>query len=174
MRCIVASVVFPLSALACGGTTPPPKADDQAKAPPASSITASEAGAPVPTTAAIEPPPAPSVAEPPDSGPAEEDPWLAFRHMPGGDVLKTMRPAQAKVQACIHAGLKRDPTASGEIKIRFVVTQDGKVLDWKDEASSMSDEEITKCIGDIIRTLTFPKQKMPGNSLGFYTIQLSN
>ena len=61
----------------------------------------------------------------------------------------------------LPAGVKRDPSTSGEVKIRFVITNDGMVRVWRDDGSSMSDEEVTKCVGELIKSIKFPKQKSP-------------
>jgi hypothetical protein len=167
MRTVVCVLCFTSWLVACGAGTPPPRTDDDPKA----SAAASDAAAPV----AAEPPketPPPAPAPTPEPPPAADDPWQAFHVMPSNDVLKTMRAAQGKVHVCIRAGIKRDPSESGEVKIKFVVTQKGEVLVWKDEGSSMSDEETTKCIGEVIKTLKFPQQKMSGNTLGQYLIHL--
>ncbi len=169
----------------CGGGTPPPKDSNEAVAStaPQSSGDKSSSTAPAEESAASAAP-APSAASasqaassPPASsagaGSPADDVWMAPHQMPPGDVLKTVRPAQAKVQGCFRAGLKRDPSTSGEVKIRFVITNDGAVRDWRDEGSSMTDEEVTKCVGELIKKLKFPKQKSPGDAWGIYTINFS-
>jgi hypothetical protein len=176
-------VVGGLSPLACGGGTPHPKdegdqasnaspsgddsgassaapADSSSAAPAASSATASSGPAPAATTDS--------------SGDIKaasgDDPWLAAHQMPPGDVMKTMKRAGAKVQACWKDGLKRDPSTNGEVKIRLVIANDGKVRAWRDDGSSMSDEEVTQCVGGVVEKLKFPKQKSPGDAWGAYSI----
>ena len=90
--------------------------------------------------------------------------------MAAKDVSKTMRGAQGKVQACFKAGLKRDPSTSGEVKLRFVVTNDGAVRAWKDDRSTMTDGDVTQCVGQILNSQKFPKQKSPGDAWGSYSI----
>jgi len=168
--------------LACGGGTPQPKDPEEvspakvssnppgaseeaahdAPAPASSSTTSASAPAQSAAPAAVDPKPAPA-----------DDVWMAPHQMPPGDVLKTVRPVKAKVQACYRAGVKRDPSTSGEVKVRFVISHEGQVRAWRDEASSMSDEEVTKCVGELVKTLTFPKQKSPGDAWGLYTINFS-
>jgi hypothetical protein len=172
--------------LACGGKTPPandegePATHSSAKAEtpePAASESAADAAAPPAATAETAPSAAPSAA-PASASPAgggsgaSDDVWMAHHQMPPGDVLKGIRPANAKVQACYRAGVKRDASTGGEVKIRFVITHEGAVRDWKDDASTMTDEEVTKCIGELIKTLKFPKQKSPGDAFGVYTVKL--
>jgi hypothetical protein len=168
--CVVAFVGCSLP-LACGGGTPAPKDSDdvasskseapaaQADEPAASSPSAS-------ATEAAKPPPAATATE---VKPPADDVWMAPHQMPPKDVLKTMRPVQGKVHACFKAGEKRDPSTQGEVKIRFVITNDGAVRAWRDDGSSMSDEEVTKCVGELVKTLNFPKQKSPGDAWGTYS-----
>jgi hypothetical protein len=99
-----------------------------------------------------------------------DDPWMAAHQMPPKDVIKTMHAANGKVQACFKAGLKRDPSTSGDVKLKFVVTNDGAVRVWKDDASSMSDGDVTQCVGETLSKLKFPKQKSPGDAWGTFSI----
>jgi hypothetical protein len=98
---------------------------------------------------------------------------MASHQMPPKDVLKTMRPRQGKVHACFSAGYKRDPSTSGEVKVKFVITNEGTVRAWKDDGSSMTDADVTKCVGDLLQSLKFPKQKSPGDAWGTYSANFS-
>lgn len=161
--------------LACGGGTPPPNDETAANDKKGDDTSASSAGpadsaAPAASAApASDPKPAPAATSE-DIKPPADDPWLAAHQMPPKDVVKTMRAAQGKVQACWKAGLKRDPSAAGEVKLKFVVTNDGAVRAWKDDTSSMSDGEVTQCVGGVLNGLKFPKQKSPGDAWGTYSI----
>lgn len=178
--------IFTVSALyACGGGTPPPKDSDEAVAssapkPADSAPPADEsASAAPPASAAPDPVPASSATSPAGSSSAPtaggpDDPWMASHQMTPKDVLKTMGPAKAKAQACFRAGVKRDPSTSGEVKIRFVITNDGVVRVWKDDGSTMTDSEVTECVGDLIKKLKFPKQKSPGDAYGVYTVNFAH
>jgi hypothetical protein len=173
-----------LPPLACGGGTPHPKdegdtassssasGDDSSPASSAAAGADSSSAAPVASAApANGPPPAASTDSSGDiKATGSDDPWLAAHQMPPGDVMRTMKRASAKVQACWKEGLKRDPSTSGEVKIRLVITNDGKVRAWRDDGSSMSDEEVTQCVGGVVQTLKFPKQKSPGDAWGAYSI----
>jgi hypothetical protein len=168
---VAASVLF-----ACGGGTPPPsdesvassesKPKDQAPAAASSSE---------PSPAEASPSPASSSATPPadPTAPQGDDPWMASHQMTPKDVLRGVRPAQARAQACFHAGVKRDPSTSGEVKIRFIITNDGVVRVWRDDGSSMSDGEVTTCVGELIKSLKFPKQKSPGDAYGTYSVNFT-
>ncbi len=175
--------------VACGGATPAPSDESQASsksgddkaasaAAPAESAAVASTQAPEPAAAPATTQAAPAPAAAPASGdikaPAGDDPWLASHQMSPKDVVRTMRAAQGKVQACFKAGVKRDPSTNGEVKIRFVVTNDGAVRAWKDDASSMTDGEVTQCVGEVLNKLKFPKQKSPGDAWGVYSIHFGN
>lgn len=179
---VLAGGLLPL--LACGGGTPHPKdegdtassggsaGDDASPAASAAAPSDSSSAAPA---ASASPPSGPAPAATTDSSgdikaPSGDDPWLAAHQMPPSDVMRTMKRASAKVQGCWKEGLKRDPSTSGEVKIRLVITNDGKVRAWRDDGSSMSDEEVTQCVGGVVEKLKFPKQKSPGDAWGVYSI----
>jgi hypothetical protein len=99
---------------------------------------------------------------------------MASHQMPPKDVLKGTHSAQAKAQGCFREGVKRDPSTSGEVKIRFIITNDGVVRVWRDEGSTMTDAAVIECIGDVIKKVKFPKQKSPGDAYGVYTVNFSH
>ena len=190
-HCRAAAAVLPvfallaglaLPAVACGGGTPKPKdEDDTASAKPKggddSTPTApadSAAAAPADSTPPAPPPAASAAAATGDiKATGGDDPWMASHQMTPKDVMKTMRPAQSKVQACFKAGLKRDGSTNGEVKIRFVITNDGAVRVWRDDGSSMTDGDVTQCVGGLVQKLKFPKQKSPGDAWGSYSINFT-
>jgi|SRR5579859_3456409 len=175
MRLLVVPFGFATSVLlACGGGTPPPS--DEAVA---HNESRPKDPAPPPEAASSEPPSAAesastaaSSATPPGdpTAPQGDDPWMASHQMTPKDVLHAVRPVQGKAQACFRAGAKRDPSASGEVKIRFVITNEGTVRAWRDDGSSMSEEGVIQCVGELIKGLKFPKQKSPGDAWGSYTV----
>jgi hypothetical protein len=170
--------------LACGSKNPPPKdgtdlvgfkgpnTNDSDKA----SIALPEGGAPTSSTATpsdtsstTAATPSTTTTKPPD----DDDISMVHHQIPPDEVFKTVGPAKPKVQACFKAGLKRDPSCSGEVKVKFVVKHDGTMVDAQDQGSSMGDEEVTQCIVGVIKTLKFPVQKSPGPAFGIYAINLS-
>jgi hypothetical protein len=189
------ALLFPL--IACGGGTPEPKNEDEAVAKNtdtdkdmAKDDSKDTAAAPADTeapaaSAAPEAAPAPAASSSPSSSSSgggdtglaipkdSDDPFLAHHQMPAAQVKGTTGRARGKVQACYKAGLKRDKSTRGDVKIRFVVSNDGVVKAWRNEDSSMSDEQVTSCIGDVIKGLKFPKQKSPGDAYGIYSIHLA-
>jgi hypothetical protein len=174
------SVLVGLSAvavlpLACGSQPPVVNGEESA-----GSLDAGSAkSAPAPSASSVldlvaatapssSPSPSSSSSSPP---PAKDDVWLAYHQMAQKDLLAIVRGAQGRIQACFRAGLKRDRSLSGETKIKFVVSHEGAVKAWRDEESSMSDEDVTKCIGEVINSLNFKTQKSPGDAWGIYTVK---
>ncbi len=184
MRLVVVTraLVAASAMLACGGGTPPPSdesvasKDDTPKAPeptPAAEASSkSDTAAPAPG-ASLAAASAQGTSDANANAGAGDDPWMASHQMTPKDVLKAVRPVQAKAQACFHAGVKRDPSTNGEVKIKFVITNDGAVRVWKDDGSSMTDEEVTKCVGELIKSVKFPKQKSPGDAYGSYSVNFN-
>ena len=180
-----AATTAPLVGFGCGGGTP--NAKDEGDTPSASASPKADDSATAPSAPADSPPAAADSSPPATPAPASsaaaasgdipvagsDDPWLASHQMTPKDVFKTLRPAQGKVQACFRAGLKRDGSTSGEVKIRFVVTNAGVVRVWRDDASSMTDGDVTQCVGEVVHKLKFPKQKSPGDAWGIYSINFT-
>jgi hypothetical protein len=157
--------------LACGGGTPPPK-DESDAVEHGSSKPADSPDHPAPASAGeTSSPPTTAKSSSGDLvAPTTDDPWMAPHQMPAGDVLKIMRAAKGRVNSCWNAAKKRDPSVSGEVKIKFVITHDGSVRVWRNEDSSCSDEEAINCVGEVIKSLKFPTQKSPGDAWGIYQI----
>jgi len=167
--CLVMSVCAVLSA--CGGGASPPKSEATAVEATKESHADTLKSAPTATTSAEKVPVSQGTSAGGDLvAPASDDPWMAPHQMPSGDVLKTMRAAQGKVTACWKAAKKRDPSVSGELKIKFVITHEGAVRVWRNEDSSVGDEDCVNCVGDVIKSLQFPTQKSPGDAWGIYQI----
>jgi hypothetical protein len=200
MRRFVLASVAACALIACGGATPEPKDSDDAVSSSATSKPSPKAAASdssdgdaksasgSPTSAAGDPlagsSPTGSTAAQPASksstpsletaGAGGDDPWMASHQMTPKDVLAGARAIKGKAQQCFHDGEKRDPSASGEVKIRFVITNDGAVRVWRDEDSSMSDADVIQCIGNVIKGVKFPKQKSPGDAWGIYSVNFGN
>lgn len=170
-------------ALACGGESPSPKTENDAtehsSTPPPkdwspssapSAATAPPPGADTDANSGSEAKKGPSAASGDLVAPAADDPWMAPHQMPAGDVIKTMKAARAKVNACWAAAKKREGSVSGEVKVKFVITHEGSVRVWRNEDSSISDEKAVECVGEVIKSLQFPKQKSPGDAWGIFEI----
>jgi hypothetical protein len=171
--------------LACGGGTPPPKDENEAvEHASAKPDNASNEKTSNEKPTSKESPPAASAA--PESAPSSksssgdlvaptgDDPWMAAHQMPSSDVIKTLRAAKPKVNGCWAAARKRDPSVSGEVKIKFVITHEGSVRVWRNEDSTCSDGDAITCVGEVIKALKFPTQKAPGDAWGVYQINFGS
>jgi hypothetical protein len=161
----------------CGGAAPPPKDESDAVEHGSSTSDKENKEATASPTAAAPAPasePAPAPASTKSSGdlvaPQADDPWMAPHQMPASDVLRTMRAATGRVNACWRAAKKRDSSIAGEVKIKFVITHEGSVRVWRNEDSTISDEGAITCVGDVVKGLKFPVQKSPGDAWGIYAI----
>jgi hypothetical protein len=177
---LVHVIVASLLLAACGGGTPPPKDENETvDHSSAKSDTDNKPAQSAATPAAAPSEPASEPASPPSTtksssgdlvAPAADDPWMAPHQMPASDVIKTMRGAKGKVNACWAQARKRDPSVSGEVKIKFVIAHEGSVVVWRNEDSTASDGEAITCVGEAIKSLKFPTQKAPGTAWGIYQI----
>ena len=176
--------------IACGGGTPEPKSEDEAPAAASAAKDSndskdtkdkesdSNAAASSDSPAKSDAPPAdkPAATDSKSSGDLampKDDVWSAPHQMPPKDVLKTMRPLQSSVHTCFKTGYKKDPSTSGDVKIKFVVSNDGAVKAVKDDGSTMTDPDVTKCVGDVVQKQKFPKQKSPGDAWATYSANFS-
>jgi hypothetical protein len=59
-------------------------------------------------------------------------------------------------RACYQQGLKKDPDLRGTIAVKFVIDATGAVDSVKGTGGSLKDEQVSKCVLDVYRVLTFP------------------
>ena len=73
------------------------------------------------------------------------------------DVKKAIVAKKAEIKACYHALLEKDKKASGKVVLRFTVGEDGKVEDVVNMNETTLPNETANCIGDVVKSITFPK-----------------
>lgn len=61
-----------------------------------------------------------------------------------------------RMRACYAAGLRRDATLRGEMKIKFTIDTTGHALNVEDAGSHMKDKEVLKCVMTEFNALRFP------------------
>jgi hypothetical protein len=71
-------------------------------------------------------------------------------------VLSGINARMGRMRACYAAGLRRDPTLRGEMKIKFVIDTSGHTLNVVDAGSHMKDKEVLACVMSEFKALRFP------------------
>jgi hypothetical protein len=61
-----------------------------------------------------------------------------------------------RMRACYAAGLRRDASLRGEMKIKFTIDTTGHTLNVEDAGSHMKDKEVLKCVMTEFHALRFP------------------
>jgi len=73
------------------------------------------------------------------------------------EIQKVVRGAFGSLKACYETGLKANPKLAGTVTAHFVIGAEGKVTKMEDQASTLSDASVVKCVEDGIAKLEFPK-----------------
>jgi len=107
------------------------------------------ASAPAASAAAAPPSGTPSSASRPDLQPRDDR--EAIRLV----VNQHMR----EIQGCMEAGLRRDATLRGTIKVTAVIGAGGEVTSAMIQSSTIKDEGVSACIRTAIRSWRFPPRK---------------
>jgi len=120
-----------LLVVGCGGSTPPP-------APPPAN-----AKEPAPTATEPAAPPAP--------------PERKVGTLAPSAIQAVIRTQFKALRGCYEEGLKKDPSLAGPIAVRFVITEDGKVEDAKeDQPATRPDPGVVRCVVDAFSGFRFP------------------
>lgn len=73
------------------------------------------------------------------------------------DVKKALVARKEDVKACYHALLEKNNKASGKVVLRFTVGEDGVVEEVVTMNGTSLPDETAKCIGDVVKSIKFPK-----------------
>jgi TonB family protein len=71
-------------------------------------------------------------------------------------VSKEVRARIGAIKACYERALKRNPSLSGKIKVRWTITAAGTVSSVDIEEDSLGDSEVTTCIKGLVARWRFP------------------
>jgi hypothetical protein len=109
-----------------------------------------------------------------DPKPAEASPPGAIKagRLAPETIQGVVRQNFGKFKTCYEAGLKKDAKLAGDIKVRFVIKEDGTVTDAKDEGSTLADKDVVACVVGAFAPITFPKPE-GGIVTVVYPIQFS-
>jgi hypothetical protein len=71
-------------------------------------------------------------------------------------IANTIRRNLGGVKACYEAGLKRNPSISGKLSVRFAISSVGKVTSVDVESDSLKDDDVAGCVKSRIQSWRFP------------------
>ena len=157
-----------LTAAACGGKPPDPKAPDTsaaAGAPSGSPTSTAEPAATAPpttTTATLgntgdqstKIPAAPKGDAPKDGSKKGQEPGRARE-----DIQAIIVARRDEARACYDEGLKKNPSIEGDLDIKWTIDPDGNVTDIAVDSSksTIRDDNVGNCIIAIIKKVKFAK-----------------
>ena len=71
-------------------------------------------------------------------------------------IAKEIKARLGGVRACYEAGLKRNPSISGKLVLRFEVSTIGKVTSAEVDSDTLHDDEVASCIKGKMMSIRFP------------------
>jgi hypothetical protein len=72
-------------------------------------------------------------------------------------IQRVVRSNFPKIRACYEHGLTRQANLHGKVKVRFVISESGRVASAEDDASTLPSADVIGCILAVYRTLSFPE-----------------
>jgi len=77
--------------------------------------------------------------------------------LPPEVIQRIVRQNFGALRLCYEDGLRKNPTLSGRISIKFVIDREGKVSTAQDCGSELPDSAVVRCVVDKIAPLKFPQ-----------------
>jgi hypothetical protein len=77
--------------------------------------------------------------------------------LPPEVIQRIVRQNFGRFRLCYEQGLKTNPSLSGHVKIRFVITGAGDVSDVRTEGSDLPDKSVVACVAKAFANLSFPQ-----------------
>lgn len=62
-----------------------------------------------------------------------------------------------RMRACYRAGVKRDTSLAGEVRVRFVIDENGHATGAGDAGSKLRDKQVVACVVSEFGALRFPR-----------------
>jgi hypothetical protein len=81
---------------------------------------------------------------------------LGSGHLDPQVVRSGINARMSRMRACYTAGLRRDSTLRGEMKIKFVIDTTGHAINVEDAGSRMKDKQVLTCVMNEFMALRFP------------------
>jgi TonB family protein len=73
------------------------------------------------------------------------------------EILKVVNAGISDITRCYERELMKNPGLAGKVVYDWVISPSGSVESARTRSSSLSSEEVTRCIGQVIRGWQFPK-----------------
>ncbi len=95
---------------------------------------------------------------------------------PGGDLPEKLSPSQINeavltrvdsLRKCVSEQKDRDPSASGTLKMRWIIQADGGVRDVKCISSEFATTPFAHCIVSVVKSIRFPRSGTKGQEVTF-------
>ncbi len=84
------------------------------------------------------------------------EPVDVSKGIPAAVIQRIIRANFGRFRACYNAGLRTNPSLSGRVAVRFLISRTGTVSSAADGGSSMPDKGVVSCVVGAFRGLTFP------------------
>jgi hypothetical protein len=80
-------------------------------------------------------------------------------HLPADVIQRIVRMNNGRFRMCYENALKSNPTLSGRVATRFVISRDGAVASVQDGGSDLPDQSVVQCVVRSFSNLSFPAPK---------------
>lgn len=72
-----------------------------------------------------------------------------------------------KIHRCYESALRREPALAGKIAVHFAVAKKGDVQEVEVVENTTGNDQVSRCVTRIVRTLTFDQRKKGQNLVHF-------
>jgi hypothetical protein len=77
--------------------------------------------------------------------------------LPPEVIQRIVRQNFGRFRLCYENGLRKNPTLTGQVKVRFVIGRDGAVSNTSNAGADLPDPEVVNCVIRSMSTLAFPQ-----------------
>jgi predicted Zn finger-like uncharacterized protein len=104
----------------------------------------------------------PATYIPPEPGTSKTPERLAQ-----SDVMQVVLNNKPAIVKCVNEQKKKDPTISGKLVMKWTIQTSGKTSAIACQSAEFKSTYMAKCIGDLIKTWSFPKHQKQGDPIVF-------
>jgi predicted Zn finger-like uncharacterized protein len=83
------------------------------------------------------------------------------------DIMQVVLANKPAIVKCVNEQKKKDPGLSGKLVMRWVIQTNGKTKNVSCQTSEFRSTYMATCISGLIKSWTFPKHKVQGDSIDF-------